>query len=81
MFSTHPDKSPGEDGFSPGFYQHYWNIIGSDVANAWIQWLLEGSLLESLNNTTIVLIPKKTDVVSMVDLQPILLCNVIYKIM
>ncbi|RVW83501.1 hypothetical protein CK203_064945 [Vitis vinifera] len=35
---------------------------------------------DSLNRTNIVLIPKKSEVISMTDLQPISLCNVIFKI-
>lgn len=80
LFAMHPDKSPGDDGFSPGFYQRHWEIVGEDVANACIGWLNDGMFPDSLNRTNIVLIPKKSEVISMTDLRPISLCNVIFKI-
>ncbi|RVX07677.1 putative mitochondrial protein [Vitis vinifera] len=45
LFAMHPDKSPGDDGFSPGFYQRHWEIVGEDVANACIGWLNDDSIL------------------------------------
>ncbi|KAL6343172.1 hypothetical protein AAG906_020970 [Vitis piasezkii] len=65
LFAMHPDKSPGDDGFSPGFYQRHWEIVGEDVVNACIGWLNDGMFPDSLNRTNIVLIPKKSEVISM----------------
>lgn len=31
LFQMHPDKSSGPDGFNPGFYQKYWDVVGNDV--------------------------------------------------
>lgn len=31
IFSMHPDKSSGPYGFSPGFYQAYWDILGPNI--------------------------------------------------
>lgn len=31
LFSIHPDKAPGPDGFSSAFYQTHWQEIGPDI--------------------------------------------------
>ena len=31
IMQTHPDKSPGPDGFNPAFYQRFWDLVGDDV--------------------------------------------------
>ncbi|XP_043809037.1 uncharacterized protein LOC110606249 [Manihot esculenta] len=80
-FSMKIDKSPGLDGFNPGFFQHYWDIISGDVSRFCIDCLHSGSLPSKLNETALVLIPKKGVPEQMSDLHPIALCNVVYKIM
>jgi len=30
-FSMHPDKCSGPDGYSPGCYQHFWNLCSDDI--------------------------------------------------
>ncbi|KAL6342463.1 hypothetical protein AAG906_011153 [Vitis piasezkii] len=49
LFAMHPDKSPGDDGFSPGFYQRHWEIVGEDVVNACIGWLNDGIVNRKAN--------------------------------
>ncbi|RVW81652.1 Transposon TX1 uncharacterized 149 kDa protein [Vitis vinifera] len=76
----HPDKSPRPDGFNPAFFQHFWLLIGNDIFHACSSWLNKNEFPASLNETIIVLIPKNDNPVSMRDLWPIALCNVLYKI-
>lgn len=80
LFHMHPDKSPGPDGMSPGFYQRYWDIVGHDIVQVVKQFFADCILSEQLTSTNIVLIPKKKSPQTMVDLRPISLCNVVYKI-
>lgn len=59
MFSMKADKSPGLDGFNLGFYQNHWHLIGEDVSRVCTQYLAEDSFSAKLNETGLVLIPKK----------------------
>lgn len=81
IFQMHSDKAPGPDGLNPGFYQRFWSLCGPCNFNAGCTWLHEGHFLRSLNDSTIVLIPKCDSPKSMKDhLRRISLCNVLYKI-
>lgn len=80
IFSMHPDKSPGPDGMSPGFFQKYWHIVGDDVCQLVQNFFLLGKFENNITNTNIVLIPKKLNPSKMTELRPIFLCNVAYKI-
>ncbi|XP_024190158.1 uncharacterized protein LOC112194141 [Rosa chinensis] len=76
----HPSKAPGPDGFSPFFFQKYWDLVGHEVSNAVISMLTLSEIPSDLNYTYVALIPKIKEVVNMSHLRPIALCNVIYKI-
>ncbi|XP_060972489.1 uncharacterized protein LOC115717814 [Cannabis sativa] len=80
LFQMHPDKAPGPDGMGHGFFQKQWHIVGSDVISLVRDFFETGSFPESLNDTNLVLIPKKKTQTTMGDLRPIALCNVVYKI-
>jgi len=80
IFSMHPDKCPGLDGFNPGFYQHFWNLCNDDIFKECCAWLETGQFPPDLNMTNIALIPKGNSQLSMKDWRPIALCNVLYKI-
>ena len=80
LFTMHPDKSPGPDGMNPTFFQQFWRIIGKDVTRFCLNFLNNCSFSPKLNETNIVLIPKKVNPELVTDLRPISLCNVIYKI-
>jgi hypothetical protein len=80
MFSMHPDKCLGHDGFIPDFYQHFWNLCSDDIFKECCAWLDSGQFPPDLNMTNIALIPKCNSQTSMRDWRPIALCNVLYKL-
>uniref|UniRef100_A0A803Q9L8 Reverse transcriptase domain-containing protein n=1 Tax=Cannabis sativa TaxID=3483 RepID=A0A803Q9L8_CANSA len=80
LFQMHPDKSPGPDGMSPAFYQKFWHIIGNDVIKTVQNFFTTGCLPVNLNDTNVVLIPKKKKPELITEMRPISLCNVLYKV-
>ena len=76
----HPSKTPGPASMSALFFQKYWDIVGSNVTKVVMNFLQTGIMPSKLNHTWVTLIPKVKAPVSMKDLHPISLCNVIYKV-
>lgn len=58
VFSMHPEKSPGIDGLNPGFFQVFWNIVGSDVTKFCQSFFTTGEMSLEVNRTLVCLIPK-----------------------
>lgn len=73
-------KSPGLNGFNPGFYQTYWYVVGDEVISIVLKYLNKCIFDKYINFTYIALIPKTKCPTSASDLYPISLCNVIYKL-
>ncbi|XXG86091.1 hypothetical protein AAC387_Pa11g1056 [Persea americana] len=80
LFGMHPDKSPGPNGMNPAFYQKFWHIVGEDVTSNCLSFINTCFFPVGLNDTLIVLIPKKKQPEVLWDMRPIALYNVLYKI-
>ncbi|XP_074359592.1 uncharacterized protein LOC141699321 [Apium graveolens] len=57
--SMHPNKASGPDGLNPAFFQHFWKLIGKEVFQYCRTWLLEAKFPATVNDTNLVLVPKK----------------------
>lgn len=80
LFNKNPDKSPGPDGMSPGFYKKYWKVVGTYLVQRTQQLFTTDKFDQSITDTNIVLVPKKQDPSYMTKLRPISLCNFTYKV-
>lgn len=80
LFQMHPSKAPSPYGFSPFFYQKYWQLMGEDVVAAVLHFFKTSRLLKKINFTHVALIPKVHEPKNMMQLRHISLCNVLYKI-
>ena len=80
LFMMHPEKAPGPDGMTALFFQHSWHIIKKDLGEMVNNFLVTGNLDLRLNITNICMISKVERPTRMMELRPISLCNVGYKI-
>lgn len=80
VFHMHPDKAPGPDGMTLAFFQKNWSVVGEEVIMMVRNFFATGVLLENINSTNIVLIPKKRNPSRLTELRPIALCNVVMKV-
>ena len=80
LFQIGPLKAAGPDGLPARFYQRNWGLIKADIVHAVIKFFQTGHMLEGINETSIVLIPKVDNPTELKDFRPISLCNVLYKV-
>ena len=80
LFSIHPDKAPGPDGFSASFFQANWTAVSPAIVAEIKEFFASGKMPNSINKTHIRLIPKTQNAMKVSEYRPIALCNVYYKI-
>jgi hypothetical protein len=80
VFSMHPDKAPGPDGYTARFYIQCWNIIKKDLCKMVKKSQNCTKLGGSTNSSFLALIPKEKGAKTFNRFRPISLCNMGYKI-
>ncbi|XP_027181659.1 uncharacterized protein LOC113780035 [Coffea eugenioides] len=80
LFSMNPNKSPGQDGMTPLFFQKFWHVVKSDLIAAIRLFFHSSHMPKSWNHTVISLIPKTQNPTNLKSYRPISLCNVVYKV-
>ena len=75
------NKSPGLDGLTAEFYQHFWYLFGQFLVEVYNESFSQGRLTESQNTSVLSLIFKKSDRTLLKNYRPLSLTNVDYKIL
>lgn len=74
-------KSPGLDGLSAEFYKCFWNIIGQDLYDVFLECIDQGTLPLSCRRAILTLIPKKGDLGCLKNWRPVSLICADFKIL
>ena len=75
-----PHKALGLDGLHAGFFQRFWLTVGASVTEEVLKAFAGKCVLDYLNKTHIVLIPKIQGPETIANYRPISFCNSVYKI-
>eukprot|EP00253_Pinus_taeda_P003892 PITA_03892 len=78
--SMQKDKSPGPDGWTVKFFQHFFEFIDDKLVEVVEESKRTGSIYHSFNSTFLGLIPKSDLLGSFEEFRPISLCTCVYKI-
>ena len=71
LMEMNGDKALGPDGFTMAFWQSCWEFVKVEILEMFKEFHEQSSFLKSLNNTFLVLIPKKGGAIHLGDFRPI----------
>ena len=74
-------KAPGIDGLSTDFYKHFWNTIGPDLHEVFMEGSRIGFLPVSCQRAALSLLPKKGDLALLKNWRPVSLLCTDYKVL
>ncbi|RVW97910.1 Transposon TX1 uncharacterized 149 kDa protein [Vitis vinifera] len=81
LMEMNGDKAPGPDGFSVFFWQCCWDFVKEEILEMFKEFHDQNTFLKSINNTFLVLIPKKGGAEDFGDFRPISLLGGLYKLL
>ena len=81
LMGMNRDKTLGLDGFIVAFWQSCWETIKEDVLDMFKEFHEQNSFIKSLNNTFLVLLPKKEGAEDLGNYRPISLLGGLYKLL
>ena len=70
IWSLHPDKAPGPDGFPICFYRVFWFLVKKYLM-CLISWMEKGNMRGATNSTFLALIPKEHNPTTIKKFRPI----------
>ena len=71
LLGCNGDKAPGPKSFSMTFWQFSWDFVKDDVMSFFREFCEHGNFVKSLNETFLILIPKKAGVEDVRNFRPI----------
>lgn len=80
LFKLNPNKAPGPDGLTSGFYKASWTIVGTEVLQAIQHFFRSAYMPPTTNSTILTLVPKHTGASQITDFRPIACLNTLYKV-
>lgn len=80
MQKMNPNKAPGPDGLSSGFYKAAWDIVGAEGLEAIGQFFVSSFISASTNATILALVPKMPGASMISHYRPVSCCNTLYKV-
>jgi len=80
VFKLNPNKAPGPDGLTSGFFKAAWEVVGNEFVDVVRHFFLSGFLPSSANTTILTLIPKFPGASRVAEYRPISCLNTIYKV-
>ena len=75
------DKAPGPNGFTLAFWKNCWEFVKKNILEMFKEFYEQNVFLKSLNNTFLVLLPKKGGAEDLGDFKPISLLGGLYKLL
>ena len=80
LFDIGDLKAPGPDELHAIFYKRFWSMLGDDLTEEVLQAVNACSIPTGWNDTAIVIIPKINSPEKVTQFRPIILCNLVYKV-